>query len=74
MKKLIFLLLLSGMSALLVSGCGWMGRTSGKAVATVQGGAEDLATGYKQGYNEKRAADHPRPIPRDPDQDDETGI
>ena len=74
MKKLIFLLLLSCMGALLLSGCSWMGRTSGKAVATVEGGAENLSKGYKQGYKEKRAEDNPRPIPRDPDEDDETGI
>lgn len=74
MKKLIFLLLLLCAGALLSSGCTWMGRTSGKAVAAVEGGAEDLSKGYKQGYNEKRAEDNPHPIPRDPDEDDETGI
>lgn len=74
MKKLTLLIFLSCFGALLFSGCTWMGRTSGQAVATVQGGAENLEKGYKQGYSETRARNNPHPIPRDPDADDETGI
>lgn len=53
-KGLVLLVL----AAVLVgmSGCGWMGRTAGKAQAKVEKGVEALGKGYKDGYEDERGA------------------
>ena len=36
------------------SGCGWMGKTAGKAKAGTENAIENTKEGYHQGYEEKK--------------------
>ena len=38
-----------------MSGCSWMGRTAGKAQAKIERKADDLESGYHQGYNAEKS-------------------
>ena len=42
------------------AGCGWMGRTAGKAQAKVERGVDAMNQGYKDGYEKEHAKDAPQ--------------
>ena len=44
-----------------LAGCGWMGRTAGKAQAKIEDSAQDTKSGYRQGYAEEKAKSQPAP-------------
>lgn len=56
-KTLTLLLVLLALTAAAIGGCGWMGRTAGKAQARIERGSERLEAGYEQGYKEEKAKD-----------------
>lgn len=57
MRNSLLLLALAGMLSG-TAGCGWMGKTAGKAQAAVENGVEAMNKGYKDGYEEKRAKEN----------------
>ncbi len=53
MNKAITALLIA--ACLGTGGCAWMGKTAGRAQASVERGVEDLKTGYDEGYSTEKS-------------------
>lgn len=54
MKKTLIIVMLMTV-ALSSTACSWVGRTAGKVQAKVERGADDMQSGYKEGYHEEKA-------------------
>lgn len=54
MRKSVVLLALAAVLAG-TAGCGWMGRTAGKAQAKVEKGVEAMNQGYKDAYEQEHS-------------------
>jgi len=59
MRNGVILLALATMLAG-TAGCGWMGRTAGKAQAKVERGVDAMNQGYKDGYEKEQSKDAPK--------------
>lgn len=55
MNKIISVFLLAVLPVAFCGGCGWMGRTAGKAQAKLERKAESVQDGYEEGYEQEKA-------------------
>lgn len=48
------------MLCVVVTGCAWVGKTTGKAQAKIERKAQDLEQGYHKGYEDEKAKSAPQ--------------